>query len=615
MGRNCNSTHRWEKKKEEMMLLAAALLVLLSLCQPGHADCYMHNPRGSNNRLNGNNNNRDNDNRLFDSQNNDKGGYCWGPKMYYYVGSLLPVEWTNQHECGVASDKVDCQIVLQYMCAPEGSDESVGVRDGTTEQNTPNDPTLYNLRDSLGNYIYGMHESYEYYQHCSQRQRNKGLFIADNTLNDNQGARATRQNNGGGQSGFECPEERDYYPYWHPTPWRDIAILTSRMEQCAEIQANSQNVMGKGNCSVPEHNTDASCIAGGGTWTLVPSWGMPAPECLEAPFSRQNHLGNGLNGYPNMYNWTIPNTPSERCVLRIRYNITTRDGNKPFHKLTAADNGDKAPVKQNPYVSFLGTYLRLAINTGQFGRTFQDRSRVFEIRRRPGSVDPSRRIINLNVRGKRGNIVQTYPSVEYDFVPNIAKVKTGDYLHIQWTGCDNNPQGNDGEGRQKTDRSNIVPLNGVLGRSVHTDNLNTTSLDYLVPGIPVFWSASQADLMATLGQTGCLTIEELNARNNNNQGAVNTDLQNCAKLNAADRYFDGGLLSIGSTGVYRYMSSRNNNFSNRGQKATIVSENLVETFGIVLLSISGAAFAAAIVIALVVKFAPASALAASAVGV
>merc|ERR1711916_170317 len=310
------------------------------------------------------------------------------------------------------------------------------------------------------------------------------------------------------------------------------------MEQCAEIQANSQNVMGKGNCSVPEHNNEASCIAGGGTWTLVPSWGMPAPECLEAPFSRQNHLGNGLNGYPNMYNWTIPNTPSERCVLRIRYNITTRDGNKPFHKLTAADNGDKAPVKQNPYVSFLGTYLRLAINTDQFGRTFQDRSHVFEIRRRPGSVDPSRRIINLNVRGKRGNIVQTYPSVEYDFVPNIAKVKTGDYLHIQWTGCDNN-----------------------------------------------------------------------------HQGAVNTDLQNCAKLNAADRYFDGGLLSIGSTGVYRYMSSRNNNFSNRGQKATIVSENLVETFGIVLLSISGAAFAAAIVFALVVKFAPASALAASAVGV
>ena len=48
-----------------------ALCVLLTtfLCvQMCYSDCYMHNPRGSNNRLNERSANRDNANRLFDSQ-------------------------------------------------------------------------------------------------------------------------------------------------------------------------------------------------------------------------------------------------------------------------------------------------------------------------------------------------------------------------------------------------------------------------------------------------------------------------------------------------------------------------------------------------------------------
>lgn len=62
--------------------------------------------RGSNNRLDERNRNRENNNRLFDSQNNNKGGYNQND-MVYYVGSLLDVEWTNQHGC---SGNCNCQV-------------------------------------------------------------------------------------------------------------------------------------------------------------------------------------------------------------------------------------------------------------------------------------------------------------------------------------------------------------------------------------------------------------------------------------------------------------------------------------------------------------------------
>jgi len=71
-------------------MLSFAVLGLCATVVQG--DLYLHSFRGSNNRLDEANRDRANANRLFDSQNNNRGGYNVG-STYYHEGSRAYFQW------------------------------------------------------------------------------------------------------------------------------------------------------------------------------------------------------------------------------------------------------------------------------------------------------------------------------------------------------------------------------------------------------------------------------------------------------------------------------------------------------------------------------------------
>jgi len=509
-----------------------------------------------------------------------------------------------------------CSRRRTRLPAPPRASARAPLRDGTNNNTPdPNNPQANR----------GLHEPTAFYQACQTRERNKGLYTSDQNLNNNDATR-TRQNPNGARSGLECPEERDYYPYWAPSPWKDLMVMTNNLELCQYYQQNSQNVAPRGYCTggdtgdnnngnAIQPNNQAQCTQTNGDWHIVPAFNIPAPECVTAPVTRDNHLGNDRTGNEVFANISVPQNAggpgvdaAQACSVRLRYNITTADtracsikaytskatceaavdalGAPGIWSAMYVDSTMNANTLQsqpplpdgNPKVSMGGflnsnggtdSILELAVNTNQYGRTFQDRTHVFSVESRPAAVPANANIYNLNVKGKRGNIVQTYPATEYDFHPVDLVVGSQDLVHLQWTGNDNtnNNGNNNGEGTNNEDRHNIVQLDNS-GLDVPAPATQASMFDVMwewnpEPAGSTFGGArTQTALtkqMALSKQTGCATNP------NNDQQRTN-----CEKLNNAAATVNHGLVRF-KPGSYKYMSSRNNNFSNRAQKAKLTT--------------------------------------------
>jgi hypothetical protein len=97
------------------------------------------------------------------------------------------------------------------------------------------------------------------------------------------------------------------------------------------MQQESQNIKPKYYCQLPAKSTAlapislAGCDKLQGSWIQVPSWGLPAPECITHGTSRDNHLGNvvvqDFAGHPqpvtSHYIWTIPEALRGKQVDRL----------------------------------------------------------------------------------------------------------------------------------------------------------------------------------------------------------------------------------------------------------------------------------------------------------
>ena len=368
-------------------------------------------------------------------------------------------------------------------------------------------------------------------------------------------------------------------------------------------------------------SSQASCEFRGYTWGRPMNWDDLANDilsdeaCLELPTipaceSVKNTRANLFSADDDTYfdgdvnykhtsagelprfKWRLPSEASsldknQRCVLRIRQFISTDLNDQKEPKITYA----------NREIEINGDPLYLAVPQWRTDQNnvvvFEDRSHVFKLKPRTGTdISQDQTLHNIIVRGKRGNIVQTFPALEYDFSPAFLSIDNNDALHIQWTGSNthDNDQGgdgqagDDGEGRGGTDRNNFMqmlsykhnfpmpyeastffknmkrvlwsPLTGGASLGNNTDTINyNAELAYASGGY--YWCKDASDC-------GDLSYESKSAIDDNEIDE---------RYNNVSPSFEGIVFVPGDDQEIYYMCLRNNNFSNRSQKGRLTVGN------------------------------------------